>query len=49
MKKSNENILESVVKLVEKNGLTYAQYQQLETLGRAKIKGDKLLIKGKDY
>ena len=41
--------LEEAVHLAEKSGMTYAQFQQMETLGKAKIVKGKLLIKGRDY
>ena len=41
--------LELAVKLARQNGMTYAEFQQKETEGKAKIVGDKLLIKGRDY
>ena len=41
--------LTEAVRLARENGLTYAQLQQLESNGKAKIRYGKLLFKGKDY
>ena len=41
--------LTEAVRLARENGLTYAQLQQLESHGKAKIRNGKLLFKGKDY
>jgi len=41
--------LTEAVRLARENGLTYAQLQQLERNGKAKIRNGKLLFKGKDY
>lgn len=38
--------LERINGILYKNGLTYAQFQQLETLGKASLIGDRLVIKG---
>lgn len=50
MKSSNnvDKLLETV-RLAEKNGMTYAELQQKESLGLVKIENGKLLIKGRDY
>lgn len=50
MKKHNnvDKLLETV-RLAEKNGMTYADFQRKESLGLAKIKDGKLLLKGRDY
>lgn len=49
MKKKKRDYLEEVLELVHKNGMTYSEFQQKETLGLAKIENGKLLIKGRDY
>lgn len=49
MKKKKGDLLEETVKLVESAGMTYSEFQKKETLGLAKIKDGKLLIKGRDY
>lgn len=41
--------LSEAVKLAHENGLSYAQYQQMETMGTAYISHGKLYIAGKDY
>ena len=41
--------LTEAVKLARENGLTYAQLQQLESNGKAKIRNGKLLLKGRNY
>jgi hypothetical protein len=38
--------LEKINGILHKNGLTYAQFQQLETLGKACLVGDRVVIKG---
>lgn len=49
-KKPNQvDPLTLAVRLASENGLTYRQLQQLESHGKAKIKGGKLLLKGRDY
>lgn len=48
-KEIKRNKLEEAVHLAEKNGLTYAQFQQMESEGKAKIINGRLLIKGRDY
>lgn len=49
MKKSKENSLDEVLKLIHQNGMTYSEFQKKESLGLAKIENGKLLIKGRDY
>ena len=49
MKKIKEPPLEEAVRLAEKNGMTYSEFQKLETLGKAKIVDGKLMLKGRDY
>ena len=49
MKKDNENNLDQVMRIIEENGLTYRQFQMMESLGQARIEKGKLLIKGRDY
>lgn len=41
--------LEKTVQLAKKHGMSYAEMQQKETLGLLKIKGGRLLFKGRDY
>lgn len=41
--------LSEAVKLAHENGLSYAQYQQMETMGLACISHGRLLIAGRDY
>lgn len=44
MAKIKRNNLEEAVHLAESNGMTYAQFQQLETLGKAKIVNGKMFL-----
>ena len=41
--------LDKAVILARSNGMTYKQFQTQETLGRVRIKNNKLQRKGKDY
>lgn len=41
--------LSEAVKLAHENGMSYAQYQQMESQGMAYIANGKLMIAGKDY
>jgi len=41
--------LSEAVKLAHENGMSYAQYQQMESQGMAYIANGRLLIAGKDY
>lgn len=41
--------LDKAVMLIRSNGMSYKQFQTQETLGRVRIKNDKLQRKGKDY
>ena len=41
--------LSEAVKLAHENGLSYAEYQRMESLGLACISHGRLLIAGKDY
>ena len=41
--------LSEAVKLAHENVLSYAQYQQMETMGLACISHGRLLIAGRDY
>lgn len=47
--KKSEDKLEQIVKAVTAAGMTYAEYQRMETLGLVKIVRGKVLVKGKDY
>ena len=51
MTKSKNNVdkLLETMRLAEKNGMTYSEFQQKESLGLARIVGGKLLLKGRDY
>lgn len=49
MKKKRPDLLEGILKLVKENGLTYSEFQRMESLGQAKIVNGRLLIKGRDY
>ena len=48
-KKYNEPELERVVRLAAAAGLSYSEFQKLETLKLAKVGKDRILFKGKDY
>lgn len=48
-KKTKKDSLDEAAVLARKNGMTYAQFQRLETKGLAKIVNGKLLLKGRDY
>lgn len=47
--KKQKDALEEAVVLAMREGMTYAQFQQKESLGLAKIVNGKLLLKGRDY
>ena len=47
--KKHKDALEEVVILAMREGMTYAQFQRKESLGLAKIRNGKLLLKGRDY
>lgn len=49
MAKVKRNQLEETVHIVESAGMTYAQFQQLETLRKAKIEKGRLLVKVEDH
>ena len=44
MKKKNETPLEEAVRLAMAHGMTYAEFQQKESLGLVKIKNGKLIF-----
>ena len=45
MAKIKRDLLEETNYIVEKAGMTYGQFQQLETLGLAKIANGQVLVK----
>lgn len=44
MKKKNETPLEEAVRLAMAHGMTYAEFQQKESLGLVKIKNGRLIF-----
>lgn len=45
-REENAMDLEKINGVLHEHGMTYAQFQQLETLGKACFVGDRLVIKG---
>lgn len=44
MKKKNETPLEEAVRLAMAHGMTYAEFQQMESLGLVKIKDGRMIF-----